>query len=176
MFIVNHCTVRSSTCTVASSVLTYNPTVQPDYITITDLAGTIIYAAGYTPLTWTSSASEVIRFYTHTNESCGTNQVQRTREVTCKGNPMVTIVPTTGLFTDAQGTIPYTGGLTASVYAKPTASTIYAVNALNSKGCPVTAPLTITVSPQTTFYADNDGDGYGNALVSQTSCLNSIDL
>ena len=154
--------------------MTYQTTTQPDYITIGDDTGTIIYAAGFTPLTWVSNTTGNVRFYTHIDENCGTSSQNRTRQVTCKGNPLVTIVPITGLFTDAQGTIPYTGGLTASVYARPTVSTIYAVNALNGKGCPVTATLAITVSPQITFYADNDGDGYGNALVSQTSCLPSI--
>ena len=133
--------VASNNTYVFSSVLTYQPTTQPDYITIGDDTGTIIYAAGFTPLTWVSNTTGNVRFYTHIDQNCGTSSQNRTRQVTCKGNPLVTIVPTTGLFTDDQGTIPYTGGLTASVYARPTVSTIYAVNALNGKGCPVTATL-----------------------------------
>jgi subtilisin-like proprotein convertase family protein len=37
------------------------------------------------------------------------------------------ITPTTGLFTDAAGIIPYPGGTVSQVYAAPTASTVYSV-------------------------------------------------
>ena len=71
--------------------------------------------------------------------------------------------PNTGLFTDAAATIPYTGTALNTVYAKPTASTVYNV-VVNSGSCnspaqsvPVTVniPVSITAQPvNTTVCAD----------------------
>ena len=40
----------------------------------------------------------------------------------------------------------------------------------DAKGCTATATSTITEIPLITFYADADGDGYGNAAMSQMAC------
>ncbi len=71
--------------------------------------------------------------------------------------------PTTGLFADAAATIPYTGTSLNTVYAKPTASTVYNVVVSNgscnspAQAVPVTVniPVSITAQPvNTTVCAD----------------------
>lgn len=62
-------------------------------------------------------------------------------------NPTVTWAPVTGLFTDANATVPYTGGNTLSVYAKPTTTTTYTVTATGTGPCSRSANVTVTVNP-----------------------------
>lgn len=63
---------------------TFSSSVATDYITITNAAGTVVYATGATPLTWSSSAvSGVIRYYIHSNASCGIQNSNRIKSVTC---------------------------------------------------------------------------------------------
>lgn len=64
------------TYTFASSNLT-------DFITLTNNAGTVIYNSGVTPVTFEAVANEEVRFYTHTNELCAEENVNRSRKVTC---------------------------------------------------------------------------------------------
>lgn len=45
---------------------------------------------------------------------------------------------------------------------------------VNSGACSLSQNVTVTVNPLQTWYYDNDGDGFGNALVSQTSCNQPI--
>jgi trimeric autotransporter adhesin len=54
--------------------------------------------------------------------------------------------PTTNLFTDAAGTIPYTGTNAATVYAKLTTNQVYTATARNSAGCTATATSTLTAN------------------------------
>src|SRR5690606_8387711 len=44
--------------------------VPTDFITISDANGTTVYAAGTTPVTWTATANEAIRFYLHFDSDC----------------------------------------------------------------------------------------------------------
>lgn len=61
-------------------------------------------------------------------------------------HPVVTWSPTTGLFTDAAGTIPYVAGTNAyAVYSNPAAATTYTVTSTSSAGC--TSSSTVTVKP-----------------------------
>jgi hypothetical protein len=55
--------------------------------------------------------------------------------------------PLTGLFTDAAGTIAYTGTPTATVYANPSSTAIYTVTATSTPGCQNTANVTVNVLP-----------------------------
>lgn len=57
-----------------------------DFITITDGTANTIYAAGTTPLVWTATAGEVIRYYIHADENCGSEMASRVRTVLC-GEP-----------------------------------------------------------------------------------------
>jgi hypothetical protein len=54
--------------------------------------------------------------------------------------------PTTNLFTDAAGTIPYTGTNAATIYAKPTTNQVYTATATNSAGCTATGASTLTTN------------------------------
>ncbi|MFY7729240.1 MAG: T9SS sorting signal type C domain-containing protein, partial [Flavobacterium sp.] len=58
----------------------------------------------------------------------------------------ITWAPTTALYTDAAGTIAYTGDARATVYAKPTANTTYTATATTTFGCTNTATATVTVN------------------------------
>ena len=59
--------------------------------------------------------------------------------------------PNTGLFTDAAGTIPYTGTSVNTVYAKPAATSTYSVS-VSQGGCPSPATsVTVTVNTPTTI-------------------------
>ncbi len=58
----------------------------------------------------------------------------------------VTWTPTTGLFTDADATIPYTADLPlGTVYAQPDATTTYTATASSAVGCPAEEDITINV-------------------------------
>lgn len=58
-----------------------------------------------------------------------------------------TWAPTTGLYTDAAGTIAYTGDTRATVYPRPSTNTAYTATA-TAFGCPVSStPVTVTVTP-----------------------------
>ncbi|MFP9097879.1 SBBP repeat-containing protein [Flavobacterium sp. RHBU_24] len=72
--------------TQANTTYTYTSSTATDYITITNTAGTVVYAAGITPIVWNSAAySGTVRFYTHSNAACGSAQIDRTRSVQCGG-------------------------------------------------------------------------------------------
>ena len=63
---------------------TFSSSVATDMITITDATGTTVYASGYSPLVWSSGATSAnVRFYTHTNANCGSENVSRNRYVAC---------------------------------------------------------------------------------------------
>jgi len=47
----------------------------------------------------------------------------------------------------------------------------YVTQTLNNCEGPVTGPVSVTVTAATTYYADADGDGYGNAAVSVLACV-----
>lgn len=61
----------------------------------------------------------------------------------------ITWAPTTGLFTDAAGTTPYTGGVASTVYAAPSATTTYTATA-TAGTCTSTSTRTVTVQNQWT--------------------------
>jgi hypothetical protein len=59
--------------------------------------------------------------------------------------------PTTGLFTDAAGTIPYTGGGTANVYAKVNSSATYTATNVNGLGCTNASTVSVNVATPSTL-------------------------
>ncbi|MBD3582703.1 fibronectin type III domain-containing protein [Flavobacterium selenitireducens] len=79
--------------------------------------------------------------------------------------PAVAFTPVAGLFTDAAGTQPYSGGAVTSVYAKPAQSTVYTATTTSSAGCSTSVSYNVNVTNATVWYVDADGDGYGTATL-----------
>ncbi|RZJ70205.1 T9SS type A sorting domain-containing protein [Flavobacterium sp.] len=54
-----------------------------DFVTIANAAGDAPLAYGPSPLTWVSNVTGVVRFISHTNDQCGTANVNRVRSIIC---------------------------------------------------------------------------------------------
>ncbi|HEY0354642.1 MAG TPA: hypothetical protein VGC29_00480, partial [Flavisolibacter sp.] len=57
--------------------------------------------------------------------------------------------PSASLFTDAAGTIAYTGTPSETIYAKPTTNTTYTLTATSAAGCITTTSVTVNITPVT---------------------------
>lgn len=69
---------------IANKQYSFSSSVTTDYITITNATGTVVYASGTQPVIWDSgSTTGVIRYYLHSNASCGSQQVERSRYIRC---------------------------------------------------------------------------------------------
>ena len=69
---------------IANKQYSFSSSVSTDYITITNGTGTVVYASGTQPVIWDSgSTTGVIRYYLHSNVSCGSQQVERSRYIRC---------------------------------------------------------------------------------------------
>jgi hypothetical protein len=66
--------------------------------------------------------------------------------------------PTTGLFTNAAGTVPYTGTPTVSVYAKPNSTTTYTATVTSLEGCTASADILVEVPVLVTGGLGGDQD------------------
>ena len=62
----------------------FSSSIATDFVTIGNEDGTVVLAAGPTPLTWTADASQVVRFYLHLADDCSSiNSGFRSRIVQC---------------------------------------------------------------------------------------------
>ncbi|WP_165871376.1 T9SS type A sorting domain-containing protein [Flaviaesturariibacter flavus] len=77
----------------------------------------------------------------------------------------MTWAPTTGLFTDAAASVPYTGGPAANVYANPASATTYTVTATSPGGCTSTGTVAVTLAPGTSIVTQ--------PVAAQTVCAGS---
>jgi hypothetical protein len=68
------------------------------------------------------------------------------KALTASGGSTYIWYPSTGLYTDAGCTVAYTGGSSATVYAKPSATTTYYVNGTTAGGCSAIAGSVVTIS------------------------------
>src|SRR5690606_29716325 len=59
-----------------------------DFITIGNEDGTVVLASGMSPLVWTATSSQVVRFYNHLDAACTTQNTSRTKAVAC-GDPVI---------------------------------------------------------------------------------------
>jgi hypothetical protein len=130
----------------ASTVYTFSSSLSGDYVTIMDSTGTTVLAYGPSPVTWFATTATTVRLIS-VNSSCSTDSTSRTRGVICKAVDAAVFSPTTGLFTNAAGTTPYTGAAVTSVYADPTVDTTYTATVTNASGCVRTATASIVVNP-----------------------------
>ncbi|GHV34083.1 hypothetical protein FACS1894178_0900 [Bacteroidia bacterium] len=65
----------------------FTSSISSYFITIaTNVTSPVVLASGTASVVWTSTLTGTIRFYTHTNSSCGTATTRMTRSVTC-GTP-----------------------------------------------------------------------------------------
>lgn len=73
---------------IAGQTYKFASDVATDIITISDFSGNSVFNYGTTPVTWTATNSEVIRFYTHINNNCNdaTTSSTRTRTIICGGS------------------------------------------------------------------------------------------
>lgn len=109
---------------VANKQYTFLSSIATDHITITNQAGTVVYTSGTTPVVWQSGAvSGVIRYYFHTNSSCGTQNVDRAKAMICAA-PTTTCTPPTTItasnITNSQVTLQW-----SAVFPAPQAYQFY---------------------------------------------------
>ncbi|MBC8882920.1 fibronectin type III domain-containing protein [Flavobacterium piscinae] len=70
---------------IPDKIYTFSSSVATDYITITNEDASIIYASGTTPLVWNSETTTgVIRYYLHTNSTCGASNIERIKYIKCQ--------------------------------------------------------------------------------------------
>src|SRR5690606_28170963 len=93
---------------IAGNLYIFSSSIATDITTISDSAGTEIYAAGTGNVIWVADFTGVVRFYSHI-ENCGNQQRERARRVACTASSPVTWSPLSGLYTDARGTVAYAG-------------------------------------------------------------------
>lgn len=73
---------------VAGTQYIFSSSIATDFVTISNMAGTVSYTAGVTPVTWTAPANETIRFYLHLDQDCNSiNSGLRNRTVQCGVTP-----------------------------------------------------------------------------------------
>ena len=75
---------------ISGNTYTFKASISTYYITISNSTGTVSYASGVGGaggITWLSTVTGVVRFYTHTNASCGTASTYMTRSVCCVSPP-----------------------------------------------------------------------------------------
>jgi len=164
----------SNVAVVANKQYTFGSSTATDYITITNASGTVSYATGTTPLVWQSGASnETIRFYLHTNSSCGTSTTLRTKTISCA--PSAGCAPPTNLTTTNVGVNQASIGWTASV-SNPSLYDVYfsTANTAPTSGTTPNGSITTTsatlnnLTASTTYYywVRSNCDGLGSNWIS----------
>ena len=68
---------------VSGDTYRFVSSIATDFITISSDAGATAVAYGTTPLTWTATVTGAIRFYTHVNDQCIGEAVNREKSVVC---------------------------------------------------------------------------------------------
>lgn len=66
---------------------TFSSSISTDYITISDDIGSTVLFYGTGSITWTCPSDGNYRFYTHTNNFCGSSTTLRTRRIQCSAPP-----------------------------------------------------------------------------------------
>lgn len=145
---------------------------------------------GYSSVLWNngSTGSQITvsnsgNFSAIVTTASGCSANSNTVSVVVNPNPSVSISPagTTNICSNssatflASGANSYTwnnGSSSASVQVN-TAGT-YTVTGTNANGCTGTASVVLTVSTASIYYADNDGDGFGNPAASTNACSQPI--
>lgn len=66
---------------------TFSSSISTDYITISDAGGSTVLSYGTGSIIWTCPLDGNYRFYTHTNNLCGSSTLSRTRRIQCSTPP-----------------------------------------------------------------------------------------
>lgn len=137
----------------------FSSSVATDLITISDVNGTVAYAAGIGSVTWDSTFDGVIRFYTHLAADCSYSSVSRTRRVVCGVPP--TVAPDCPTLVAPADTSTGYGASVAISWTAPTTGTSvssYNVYLDTTTGTTLVGNLTTTsgnftnLLPGTTYY------------------------
>lgn len=80
--------------------------------------------------------------------------------------------PTTGLYTDAAGTVAYTGQNMPTVYVKPTVTTTYTATATTLVGCSVSDTVDVTITVKPAPEADAEQTFCGGATIADLTTTN----
>ncbi|MFN7014116.1 MAG: hypothetical protein ACK4ON_07585, partial [Bacteroidia bacterium] len=67
----------------SGNTYTFSTSIATDYITISSADGLTGFAVGTGSVVYTPMANSIIRFYIHTNSTCGTENVSRERRIVC---------------------------------------------------------------------------------------------
>ncbi len=76
----------SNVALIGGTLYAFTSSNATDYITIANAAGTTVLTSGFEFVTYNPTANETVRFYSHTDLACGTENVDRTRSVLCLGS------------------------------------------------------------------------------------------
>lgn len=96
---------------------TFTSSVATDHITITNADGTTVYTRGTTPLVWLSGLNTgSIRYYLHANATCGSQNTNRTRSITCASVCAAPTSVTVSNVTTTQATVQWTSATTPQAY------------------------------------------------------------
>lgn len=130
-----------------------------DYVAITNSVLTGVIAHGSVPFVWNSGAfSGVLRYYLNTNSTCGTQEVDRVRSVTCQVVPSTCIAPITLQTSSISNTSArlkwsFVGLFTSSQYYVSTSSTTPSINQTPTGEALINNFVTATsLIPNTTYY------------------------
>ncbi|HLO74185.1 MAG TPA: fibronectin type III domain-containing protein [Flavobacterium sp.] len=137
---------------------TFTSSISTDFITITNATGTTVLASGLTPLTWLSgSTSGVVRYHLNANSSCGTQNTNRVRSITC-ATISVCNAPTQLFYdglTSSSNNIAWTAPNPAPsngyVYCYSTVNDPFSANAITGTTTDTFAVLN-NLLPNTTYY------------------------
>ncbi|WP_298117599.1 fibronectin type III domain-containing protein [Flavobacterium sp.] len=137
---------------------TFTSSISTDYITITNATGTTVLANGLTPLTWLSgTTSGVIRYHLNTNSSCGTQNTNRVKSITCA--TITSCNAPTQLFFDPESatvvniawTEPNPAPSNGYVYCYSTVNDPFSASAITGQTSNTFAVLN-NLTPNTTYY------------------------
>lgn len=79
-----YCNEYSVISILPNKQYTFSSSTPTDFITISDSNGSVVRASGTTPIVWLSGANTgLIRYYFHTDSSCGDSAAERSKFITC---------------------------------------------------------------------------------------------
>ncbi|MBS7786733.1 T9SS type A sorting domain-containing protein [Flavobacterium sp. CYK-55] len=128
----------------AGETYTFSSSITSDYITISSDDGASAVAFGISPVVWVADIDGPVRFYTHTDASCGGNQNLRTRSYVCGIPPCV---PSSVVFNTERDCDNSTFTVTADISSLGSAPSLTISDDQSSPTQSVSAPGLVTFGP-----------------------------